>query len=211
MIKRTALLVSLMMAAAACGNDGGNAGTKEAEPAQAPSTQPAKSDEAPAAATAAAAKDDGWETFEDETYGFSVDAPMQPKVADQPTPTVDGTVMSKTYMFSSPTANGAMLVMVTPGDENTTFDFDEAVKASMATMGGTVIDQRATEVSGSPARELRFRASPQGHSAEGRMTIVVRDGTVLQAVMIHLESDKRLAADGDRFVDSFTLTAAKDG
>lgn len=212
MIQRAALLMSLMMAAA-CGNDG-DAGKKKdeapAEPAPA-AADPAETKEAPAAAKPAAAEDDGWESYEDETFGFSVDAPMQPKVAHQPTPTVNGTVNSKTYMFSSPTANGAMLVMVTPGDESTTFDFDEAVRASMATMGGTVTDEKEIEIDGNPGREVRFRVAPQGHSAEGRMKIVVRDGTVLQAIMIHIVSDQRLRDDGNRFVDSFTLTAAKAG
>jgi hypothetical protein len=220
MITRTALLMSLMMAVAACGSDGdaekkGKAAEPATEPSatadEAPAAQPAKSDQAPAAAKATAAKDDGWQPFEDDTFGFSIDAPMQPKMADQPTPTANGMITSKTYMFSSPTANGAMLVMVTPGDEDTTFDFDEAVRASMATMGGTLLEQKEIEIDGHPGRDLRFSAAPQGHKAQGRLKMVVRDGTVLQAIMIHVEKDERLRADGNRFVDSFTLTAAKDG
>jgi hypothetical protein len=213
MVERIALLMSLMMATAACGSDG-DAGTKNeevAEPGAAPSGHAAEPGEAPSAAKAAAEKDDGWQRFEDDTYAFSVDAPMQPEVSDQPTPTVDGMVTSKVYMFSKPAANGAMMVMITRGDENATLDFDDAVNSSMAPMSGTVIEQEEIEIEGNPGREVRFSAAPQGRKAEGRMKMVVRKGTVLQALVIHAAGDQRFRADGDRFVDSFTLTAATGG
>jgi len=205
---RLSVLAVLALSApfvAACGSD------KPSPPSAAPA--PAAPAPAPAAARKAPSAP-AVKPYQDDAYGFAVEAARAPTKGEQQVPTAIGTLTAHTYMFSSATAPGAMMVAVTPSfDKDGELDakraLDDGQQGMLTNMGATLVDTADLELDGATGRMFRFTARPQGQRATGYGKMYVRDGALYQILVVHLDSAKGFKDEGERFVDSFRFVPRK--
>lgn len=189
---------------AACGSD------KPSPPAAAASAAPAPTAPAPAAARKALATP-AVKPYQDDAYGFAVEAARAPTKGEQQVPTAIGTLTAHTYMFSSASAPGAMMVAVTPSfDKDGELDakraLDDGQQGMLTNMSAKLVESAELELDGATGRMFRFTARPQGQRAAGYGKMYLRDGALYQILVVHLDSAKGFKEEGERFVDSFRFT-----
>lgn len=213
MSARLVLLAALVIPfAAACGRD------KPARPAagSASGSAPAAGSAAgkPAAdpvasrTSAAGRPSPAVRPFQDDTLGFAVEAARTPTRGEQQVPTAIGVLTAQTFMFSSANAPGAMMVVATPsfdkdGDLDLERALEDGLQGMLANMGGTLVESAAVELDGATGRRFRFTARPQGQRATGYGKMFLRDGTLYQILVVHMDRARAFQAEGERFVDSF--------
>ncbi|MBZ0231174.1 MAG: hypothetical protein K8M05_02415 [Deltaproteobacteria bacterium] len=163
---------------------------------------------------AAAVAEPAVQPYRDDAHGFAVEAARAPTTGEQQVPTAIGTLTAHTYMFSSPSAPGAMMVAVTPsfykdGELDVKRSLDDGQHGMLTNMGATLVDSADLELDGATGRMFRFTARPQGQRATGYGKMYLRDGSLYQILVVHLDSAGAFKAEGERFVDSFQFVPRK--
>jgi hypothetical protein len=144
-----------------------------------------------------------WRTHRDAKFGYSVDFPGVPSVAQETTDS--GAVMDITSIEAGTT--GAFLVIVTVTDARVppARALDNATTAAVAAVDGQLVSATDLTVGGQPARDLVIRSEAQNGMIRSRM---VFKGPVFYQVMAVGPLDAPLPS-ADRFVGSFRFLEAE--
>jgi hypothetical protein len=165
------------------------------------------------AAGAPAAGANGWSTYTNKQYGFTVETRRQPRMGRQTVPTEAGTVTAKTFTFSRPGANGMIAIWVTPmpfpkghkPDPNQMFD--GAVTNALRVIGGKVSNQKNLTVAGVPGREVEASGQMKGRRVGAFFRMFYQGRTLYQVMSIYLDSEKAMIAEAKRLIRSFKPVA----
>ena len=184
----------LVLAVTACGKDG-----KEQKSDETTAAKPAAGDQT--AAKKAPAESQSLKTYENSEYGFAVEAPQSPKVAQTPAPSEAGQLMLNTFNFAPPGTQGGLVISVSPIPKDREINLDGARDGAISTMGATLVSSEDVKLGEHPGRAFRFRVPSQ--NITGYVRLFAREHMLYQVLMAHMDSDKKLAETGRQFVDSF--------
>jgi hypothetical protein len=148
-------------------------------------------------------------TAEDGKFSVSVMRdPRQTKLMPPQAP-----VEMQQYTFSSPSAQGAIMVVVAElpigkdaSDEVRKQTLQDAKKGMIGQYRAQVDEEKQVTVDGNVGLDLRISANhPQAGQMVGRLRLVLRGQKLYQLLYIGAKNAKSLHAEGDQLIESFRL------